>query len=146
MKITYKNDYALNAILDLAIHYDEGLVTIQAVAKHIDAPSKFLEQVLSELKKGGFIESRRGKVGGYILSKPPKKITLGEVLRFVDSSLQPIACVDKSYSDCKSLHKCVFRPIWQRVFKATSDIVDHITFEDLAKQNESAQKVPMYSI
>jgi len=146
MKITCKGDYALKAVLDLAVHYDEGLVTIQAIAKRIDAPSKFLEQVLLELKKGGFIESRRGKVGGYLLAKPPKDITLGEVVRFVDGPLEPIACVNKKYTACGDLYKCVFRPIWQKVFKSTSDVVDHVTFADLAGQIKSVQKAPTYSI
>jgi Rrf2 family protein len=146
MKITHKGDYALKAVLDLAVHYDEGLVTIQAIAKRIDAPSKFLEQVLLELKKGGFIESRRGKVGGYLLAKPPKDITLGDVVRFVDGPLEPIACVNKKYTACGDMYKCVFRPIWQKVFKSTSDVVDNITFADLAVQIESVQKAPTYSI
>ncbi|MEI8011992.1 MAG: Rrf2 family transcriptional regulator [Candidatus Omnitrophota bacterium] len=146
MKITHKGDYALKAILDLSIHYDDGLSTIQEVAKRIDAPGKFLEQVLLELKKGGFIESRRGKVGGYQLSRPPKEITLGQVIRFVDGPLEPIACINPCYAECGDLHQCTFRPIWQEVFQATSNIVDHITFADLAKQVESAQKIPTYSI
>ena len=105
-----------------------------------------MEQVLLELKRGGFIESRRGKVGGYMLSKPPGHITLGEVVRFVDGPLEPIACVNKGYADCGDVYKCVFKPVWQRVFQATSNVVDHITFEDLARQVESVQKEPTYSI
>jgi Rrf2 family transcriptional regulator, cysteine metabolism repressor len=146
MKITHKGDYALKSVLDLAVHYEEGVVTIHAIAKRIDAPAKFLEQVLLELKKGGFIESRRGKIGGYKLSKPPKDITLGEVIRFVDGPLEPIACINKGYAHCGDLDQCVFRPIWQDVFNATSKIVDHITFEDLAKKARLLQQAPMYSI
>lgn len=146
MKITHKGDYALKAILDMSVHYDEGLATIQEIAKRIDAPGKFLEQVLLELKKGGFIESRRGKIGGYQLSRPPKQITLGQVIRFVDGPLEPIACINECYSDCGDLHQCAFRPIWQQVFQATSKIVDNITFADLAKKIEAASKVPTYSI
>ncbi|MBF0511726.1 MAG: Rrf2 family transcriptional regulator [Candidatus Omnitrophica bacterium] len=146
MKITHKGDYALKAILDLALHYEEGLVTIQAMSKRIDAPLKFLEQVLLELKRGKFIESRRGKVGGYLLSKPPKDITLGEVIRFIDGPLEPIACINECYAHCNDLQHCVFRPIWQQVFKTTSNIVDNITFADLAKKVEDARNIPVYSI
>ena len=146
MKITYKGDYALKAILDLARHYSPEPVTIHDIAKRIDAPVKFLEQVLLELKKGGFIESRRGKVGGYLLSRMPNKITVGEVIRFMDSPIEPISCVKHGYSGCGDLYKCAFRNIWQQVFKATSDIIDHITFEDLVRQIDSAQHVLAYSI
>ena len=83
MKITYKGDYALKAILDLSCHYGAEHVTINDIAKRIDAPVKFMEQVLLELKRGGFVDSKRGKVGGYSLSKAPNKITIGDVLRFI---------------------------------------------------------------
>jgi Rrf2 family protein len=146
MHITYKGDYALKAVLDLALHYEEGLVTIHEIAKRIDAPVKFLEQVLSDLKKGGFVESRRGKIGGYLLSRPPQKIILGEVVRFMDGSIEPISCVKPGYSNCVDIRKCVFKGIWQRVSQATSDIIDHITFEDLVNQVKAKESVLAYSI
>ena len=146
MKVTYKGDYALKAVLDLAIHYGSEAVTINDIAKRIDAPVKFLEQILLELKKGGFVESRRGKIGGYLLSKSPGKIKVGEVIRFMDGPIEPISCVRHGYSGCKDLYKCVFRNVWQQVFEATSKIVDNITFEDLAVNAYSAQHVDTYSI
>ncbi len=146
MKITYKGDYALKAVLDLARHYSKEPVTIHDIAGRIDAPVKFLEQVLLELKKGGFIESRRGKVGGYMLARAPGKITVGEVARFMDGPIEPISCVKHGYSGCGDVYKCAFRDVWQKVFKATSDIVDHVTFEDLAAKVESAQNVATYAI
>jgi Rrf2 family cysteine metabolism transcriptional repressor len=146
MKITFKGDYALKAVLDLAIHYGGEPVTIHEMASRIDAPVKFLEQVLLELKKGGFIESRRGKIGGYLLSKHPKTITVGEVTRFVDGPIEPIACVKHGYTNCKDVYRCVFRGVWQKVFQATSDVVDHVTFEDLAAQVAQSQNVSTYFI
>ncbi len=146
MKLTYKGDYALKAILDLALHYDRELVTSHALAKRIDAPVNFLEQVLLELKKGGIIQSRRGKVGGYLLSRPPARITVGEVVRLIDGPIEPISCVQPNYSNCADIKKCIFRNIWQRVFKATSDIIDNITFEDLVTQVHAHQQVLAYSI
>jgi Rrf2 family protein len=146
MKITFRGDYALKAVLDLALHYGKELVTIHDIAKRIDAPAKFLEQVLLELKRGGFIESRRGKVGGFLLSKAPDKITVGDVLRFVEGSIEPIACVKERYSSCRDIYKCAFRKIWQNVYKATSDIVDSITFQDLVLQAGVAQRASEYSI
>ena len=146
MKVTYRGDYALKAVLDLALHYGKELVTIHDMAKRIDAPVKFLEQVLLELKRGGFIESRRGKVGGFLLSKAPEEITVGDVIRFVDGSIEPIACVKERYSSCKDIYKCVFRKIWQSVSKATSHIIDNVTFEELAIQVGAAQQALVYSI
>lgn len=146
MKITYKGDYALKAILDLALHYNGEPVTIADIAKRIDAPIKFLEQVLLELKKGKFVESRRGKIGGYLLSRHPSEITVGDVVRFIDGPIEPIACVRDRYLDCTDIRKCVFRSIWQRVFEATSNIIDNVTFEDLAVQVSDKKNILSYSI
>ena len=146
MKITYKGDYALKALLDLALHYEKGLLTINDVAKHIDAPVKFLEQVLLDLKKGGFVESKRGNVGGYQLAKDPADITLGQVIRHIDGPLEPIGCVEKGYSNCIDLRKCVFKNIWKKVAQATSGIVDNVSFADLVSQINPEQKSLAYSI
>ncbi|MDD2657938.1 MAG: Rrf2 family transcriptional regulator [Candidatus Pacebacteria bacterium] len=146
MRVTYRGDYALKAILDLALHYDRGLTTANDMAKRIDAPMKFLEQVLLELKKGGFVESRRGNIGGYLLSRPPAKIIVGEVIRFIDGPTEPISCVMKGYSNCQDLNKCVFKKLWQKVSRATSDIIDNTTFEELVSQVTRQQRVLVYSI
>jgi len=146
MKITYKGDYALKALLDLAIHYEKGVSTINDIAKRIDAPVKFLEQVLLDLKKGGFVESKRGNVGGYQLSKDPAKITIGQVIRFIDGPIEPIACIEKGYTNCSDLACCLFKGIWQKVASATSNIIDNITFKDLADQINIKKEIFAYSI
>lgn len=146
MKITYKGDYALKALLDLALHYDQGVSTINDVAKRIDAPVKFLEQVLLDLKKGGFVESKRGNVGGYQLSKDPSAITIGQVVRYIDGPIEPIACVEKGYSNCIDLRKCVFKNIWFKVTQATLGIIDHVNFADLAAQINCKQDAAVYVI
>lgn len=146
MRITYKGDYALKTILDLSLHYGNGPVTIHDLAKRADIPIKFLEQILLDLKRGGFVESRRGKVGGYLLAKPPSRIRLGDIIRFIDGPIEPIACTEKRYSGCDDLYKCVFRKVWQEVSQATSRIIDNITFEDLLNRLKSHQGTAAYYI
>ena len=146
MKVTYKGDYALKAVLQLALNYDKGVVTIREMAGHIDAPIKFLEQVLLDLKKGGFVESRRGNTGGYMLAREPGKITVGEVIRFIDGPIEPIACVQNKYSNCADINNCAFKKIWERVYSATAEIVDSVTFENLASEACSNNRAPEYSI
>jgi Rrf2 family protein len=145
MKITYKGDYALKAILDLALNYGK-VVTIHDLAKRADIPIKFLEQVLLDLKRGGFVESKRGKIGGYLLVKPPAQIKLGEVVRFIDGPIEPITCVEKGYAGCSDIYKCAFRGVWQQVTLAISNIIDNITFEDLANRIKAAKESLVYSI
>ncbi len=146
MHITYKGDYALKGVLDLALHYDGGVVTIHDLAKRTDAPIKFLEQVLLDLKRGGFVESRRGKVGGYLLAKSPSLIRVGDIVRFIDGPIEPLACVGQGYSGCKDIYKCTFRKIWRDIARCTSDIIDNITFEDLARQVKSQKETLVYQI
>ena len=146
MRITYKGDYALKALLDLALHYDSGVSTIHDIAKRINAPVKFLEQVLLELKNGGYLESRRGKVGGYLLAKSPGQITMGEVVRFIDGPIEPIACVERGYTGCADLYKCVFRSIWSDVGRSAAEIVDNITFEKLAAKTQTGREAAAYQI
>ena len=146
MKITYKGDYALKAILDLSINYGNGVITIQDISRQADIPIKFLEQVLLELKRGGFVESRRGKAGGYLLAKPPSQITVGDIVRFIDGPIEPIACAGKKYSGCNEMYRCAFRKIWQSTARAISLIIDTVTFEDLARETSRKEKEVVYSI
>jgi len=146
MKVTYKGDYALKAILDLALHYEGALVTIGDMSRRINAPVKFLEQILLELKRGGFIESKRGKAGGYSLARAPSQTSVGDVLRLVEGSTEPISCLKDGYAACEDLDYCVFRKIWLEISEATAKIIDNVNFEDLASQVKSSQDSFNYSI
>ncbi len=134
MRITYKGDYALKTLLNLAQHYGERPISISDLAERADIPIKFLEQILLDLKRGGFVDSRRGKVGGYLLARHPGKIKLGEVIRFVDGPIEPVACVNAKYKGCNDIGRCVFRSIWRKIHDSTSHIVDQISFEELVKR------------
>ncbi|MDD5006306.1 MAG: Rrf2 family transcriptional regulator [Candidatus Omnitrophica bacterium] len=146
MQITYKGDYSLKAILYLAIQYNKDVVTINELAERLDIPVKFLEQILLELKRGGFVESKRGIKGGYYLAKQPKNIKLGDVVRFVDGPIEPIACANKNkpYKGCSDMQKCVFRNIWNKVSESISDIVDKVTFEDLCSKFKQQEQLNYY--
>jgi Rrf2 family protein len=146
MRLTYKGDYSIKIILELAMYYGKGVMTIQELAKKGDVPIKFLEQVLLDLKRGGFVESKRGKKGGYELAKRPDQIKLGDIVRYIDGPTEPIACVSDRYKGCKEADRCVLRNIWQRVDGAISGIIDNITFEDLAQQSQRQRLANDYNI
>ena len=147
MKISYKSDYALKAVLDLALCYeDRQPVSIHDTARRIDAPVKFLEQIFSGLKSHGVIESRRGSNGGYLLAKPPEKITVGEIIRLIEGPTEPISCVKQDYAGCEEMDTCVFRNIWKDVHHATSRVIDRVNFRDLAIQYDSIRNVATFSI
>ena len=154
MKITYKGDYALKALLQLALSYegpDEGVLSIAEIAKLGDMPTKFLEQILLALRRGGFVKSRRGVKGGFLLAKHPKDITIGDVIRFVEGPIEPIECVEKgAYTRCNDIKCCIFRDIWKEVRDAISVVVDTLTFEELIlrykERSLKTQSVYEYSI
>lgn len=146
MHITYKGDYALKTMLDLAMHFGEEPISLKDLAKRADMPIKFLEQIMLELKHGGFVLSRRGKIGGYLLSKNPAEIKLIDVVRFIDGEIEPIACVRKEYLGCKDREACVFRPIWRNVTLAAEKAIGNITFKDLIKENEKFNRGLDYNI
>lgn len=147
MHITYRGDYALKTILELALHFgEEPAATIPELAAHLDIPNKFLEQILLDLKRGGFVESRRGKIGGYFLAKAPQQIRLGDIIRFIDGPIEPVACVDQHYKGCGEIKNCIFRNIWAEISQATSNIIDQITFDDLVKKIKARQGAFSYSI
>ncbi|PIP67661.1 MAG: transcriptional regulator [Candidatus Omnitrophica bacterium CG22_combo_CG10-13_8_21_14_all_43_16] len=138
MKVTYKGDYGLKAMLSLALHYNKGVLPIQELAKEGDIPFKFLEQILLTLKNGGFVGSKRGVDGGYFLARPPETITVGEVIRFIEGPIEPVTCANKeSYEKCKDFSYCVFKDIWNQVYTATSLVVDTVTFAELVRRVEN---------
>lgn len=149
MHITHKGDYALKAVLYLSLHYNkDSVVTIHELAQELDIPVKFLEQVLLELKKGGFLESKRGVKGGYHLSRPPKEIRVGDVVRFIDGPVEPIACANTkaAYKGCADIYKCVFRDIWVKVYESVSHIIDGVSFEDICNKVKKFDKTISYQI
>jgi Rrf2 family protein len=149
VKITYKGDYSLKIILELACHYPDKLVHIEEISKRQDIPRKFLEQILLNLKRGGFLISRKGARGGYSLARAPRDITLGEVVRYIEGSVYPISCIDcEAPSPCAEISACVFAPIWKSVGDAISSIIDNVNFETI-KEDYLLKKngyIPDYQI
>jgi Rrf2 family transcriptional regulator, cysteine metabolism repressor len=126
MNISVKGEYALEAILDLAAQRPGEPVRIADIARRQSIPQKFLELILAGLKQGGFVESRRGAEGGYLLARSAESITVGEVLRFVEGP-QP----GKHRSRRKA--ETPFSDMWQKVDQAVSGILDKTTFADLLR-------------
>jgi len=126
MNISVKGEYALQAIFDLASQGTSEPVRIADIAKRQKIPQKFLELILASLKQGGFVESRRGAEGGYMLARTAEAITVGEVLRFVEGPQtgkgRPRRRADTPFTD-----------MWQRVDRAVSDIIDKTTFAELLR-------------
>jgi Rrf2 family protein len=138
MKLSKKGEYALRALIDLGIAAEVGrpLVQVSELAEKERIPVKFLEQIMQLLKEEGFVESRRGKFGGYRLAGPAAKITVGGVVRVIDGPLAPIGCVSHSaYEKCScpdEVH-CGLRMLMLDVRNAIAGILDRYSLADVVE-------------
>jgi len=119
MTISVKGEYALHALYDLAAHGGPAPSKIAEIARRQKIPQKFLELILAGLKQGGFVESRRGADGGYLL-------TIGEVVRHIDGGR------NGAIGTAKRRGENPFTEMWDRVDQAVSDVVDQTTLDELA--------------
>jgi len=142
MKLTYKGDYALKAILDLCLHAQKGrVVPLTDIARRQDIPLQFLEHIMLALKKAGYIQSKTGKRGGFLLSKAPESITLGEIIRLIEGPVEPIACgAGEGSSGCAEEGRCAFQEVWVRVTGAVSGIVDSVTFAQIIRRSRELRE------
>lgn len=129
-------------MLDLALNGDEGYVTIKSISERQEISSKYLEQIISVLSRAGFVKSVRGSQGGYKLAHPAGEYTIGAILRLIEGSLAPVACMDDNPNQCPRKASCVTLEIWQRIDEAVSGVVDHITLQDLVDKSRAIGAVP----
>ena len=148
MGVSQKCQYALRAVFELAKRHGKGPTKIGQVAKVQAIPPRFLELILAELKHGGFVESRRGVHGGYLLSVLPAELVVGQIIRYVEGPVAPVACMDEGGgSDCPLHGDCAFMDLWQRARDAVSEVYDGTTFQDLIDEERSgAPYVASYAI
>ncbi|HWL52442.1 MAG TPA: Rrf2 family transcriptional regulator [Chthoniobacteraceae bacterium] len=135
MKLSKRGEYALRALIDIGIANDLGrpLVQIGELAEKERLPIKFLEQILMQLKEAGYIESKRGKCGGYYLLMPAEKIRFGQVIRLIDGPLAPVACVSQTAYErctCPDEEHCGLRMLMHDVRNAIASILDRFTLAD----------------
>ena len=147
MLITQKCHYAMHAVFELALRYNKksGPTKIVEIAKAQAIPPRFLEVILSQLKQGGFVGSQRGSEGGYYLVRPPDKLMVGEVIRFIQGPVLPFEVRKKEIT---SKEERVFQELWHKVEDAISGVYDAVTFGSLVERWEKTQDAPVlhYSI
>jgi Rrf2 family protein len=135
--LTMKCKYALKALVVLAS--SEEQLASKSIAKKAKVPEKFLEAILTELKKNGAITSTRGAFGGHRLAKPPNKIMVGQVIRAIDGMLAPITCASTFYykkcKDCQHENVCVIRTAMLQVRNKIADVMDNMSIQDLVEMS-----------
>ncbi len=145
--VSQKCQYAIRAIFELARRYGQGPVKISDIAEAQSIPLRFLQVILHQLRRAAFVESRRGAEGGYILARQPDRLTVGEIVKFVEGPLVPVACMtgSKSAGKCSIYGNCVFMGMWERAAKAMSEVYDRTSFQDLVDDEDRMQKTASFS-
>jgi Rrf2 family protein len=134
MRVSKRTDYALRALFTLVEHFGGAPIPIRELSRRNDVPKKFLEQIMLAMKAQGWVESVPGLRGGYVLARAPEKINLGEVVRYFDGILAPIACVSVTgYERCSQEPLCRFRRVFLNIRNYVAGILDHATLADVAK-------------
>lgn len=151
MRLTKRGEYALRALIDLGIAQEAGrdLVQIAEIADHENIPIKFLEAILVELKEEGFLDSKRGKHGGYFLARPMDTIMLGGVIRKIEGPLAPIGCVSQNFYEkcsCPDEDHCGLRMLMLDVRNAIASILDNYSLAQVVEvtlRKMRRDKVPL---
>ncbi len=132
MLLSQKCQYALRAVFEVAKRSGEGPIKIDAIAKAQAIPPRFLATILNQLKQGGFVQSRRGSDGGYLMGRSPSGISVGEIIRFVEGPLGPIKCVtENATNNCRLHGSCVFMSMWKEAKVAVENVYDKTSLRDL---------------
>ncbi len=131
LTISTKGRYALRLLVDLAQNGSEGHVALKDIAERQNISKKYLEQIVPPLVRSELLHANRGYQGGYSLSKPPEEYTVGEILRVTEGSLCPVACLQYEKNDCPRKEGCLTLPVWEGLYKVTTEYLNGITLKDL---------------
>lgn len=132
MRISTKGRYGLRAIIDIAAHSGEGQIPIKEVARRQGISDNYLEQIIFPLKKAGIVQSVRGSQGGYLLARPAREITAGDVLRVLEGDLAPVECLAGGGDpNCDRATACSTITLWLKLRDAINQVVDSVSIQDL---------------
>ena len=137
MMVSTRGRYALRVLADLAEHREEGYVTLREIAARQEISEKYLETIVKDLVKFRVLEGVRGKGGGYRLEKAPEEIRVLDVLRVMEGTLAPVACLARDSKPCSRSADCRTLPLWQGLDQVVSDYLGKYTIQDLVRQTEA---------
>ena len=136
VKLSTKGRYGLKAMYELALIYgNNNPLPIKSIATKTGFSDQYLEQIFSALKKSNYVISVRGAQGGYLLSKSPSEITVGDIIRCLDGPIEPSVCVSDSETHICVEDDCATKIVWQRLKDSIDDCLDSISLKDMVDNN-----------
>ena len=139
MKISTKGRYALQMLLDLAEHKNDGFIALKEIAERQNISKQYLEQIITIINNSKILRANRGKQGGYMLAKEPSKITIGHVLRITEGSLSTTTCLESDINYCEMSRNCKTLHIWKELNKVIADYLDSVTLQDILNKHQNAE-------
>jgi Rrf2 family protein len=139
MKFGVGVDYSLKALLLLAERYPTTLpVRVEEIAATQDIPENYLRRLLIELKRGGLVASQKGPSGGYMLARPPARITMADVVEIIEGDYTPVECLEESSTTCPRETPCAMRDVWREVRDSVNGILRGVTLQALSEKRRHA--------
>ena len=145
MKLSTKTRYGTRAIIDIAQNSENGSTMLKDIAARQSLSPKYLDHILSSMRRAGLIRNIRGKGGGYILSKTPASITVKDILEAVDGSFEPVECLSNT-DLCDKVPACGTRDVWLRMKEAVDGVLEEATLQSLLEKNSLNKNLSNYSI
>lgn len=131
MKISTKGRYSLRMMIDLAMHYNDGFISLKDISERQNISKKYLEQIIPFLNRSNLLIANKGHMGGYRLAKLPSEITVRQVLESAEGSLTPVSCMDNNPNQCEKCAECITLPIYQGLYDVVNKYFESITLEDI---------------
>ncbi len=131
VKISTKGRYALRMLYDLALHQEEGYVSLKDIAERQNISKKYLEQIVPLLNKTGLLRTNRGNKGGYMLAGKANDVTVGDVLRATEGSIAPVSCLEFEPNECPRATECSTLFVWEGLYKVMTEYLDGISLQDI---------------
>ena len=140
MKISTKGRYALRLMIDVAEHSNGNYVSLKDIATRQELSTKYLEQIVGQLSKAGFLKSSRGAQGGYQLARSPEEYTVGDILRLTEGNLAPVSCLQDDENQCQRCDGCATLDFWTGLYRVINQYIDRFTLADLVKGERDKKK------
>ena len=139
--LSTKGRYGVRAAFDLALHYGEGPIPLKSIAERQNISDPYLEQLIAVLRKDGLVNSVRGAQGGYMLSRRPSQISVGEIIRSLEGPMAPAECVlDDQDKECIKADYCVTRVLWEKIRDSINNVINSVSLQDMIEDYKRMEK------
>lgn len=140
MKIPTKGRYGLRVMIDLATYSVDKHIPLREISQRQNITIKYLEQIMTPLLRAGYVTSFRGNNGGYQLACPPDEVSVGEIIRTMEGSLAPVACLEGEDNTCPNREICQTLPVWEKLDELIANYLNSISLADLLSDNHQAHE------